>query len=122
MNQAPIFQIESNMGWVSAVQEMIFTSRPSVIKLLPALPNAWPEGEIKGMRARGNITINEMSWENGGSKIKANIISGTAQQVSVVTEKNIKELKINGRTQKFIDNKFSINLKSGKVYSLDILL
>lgn len=122
MNQAPIFQIESNMGWVSAVQEMIFTSRPGVLKLLPALPKEWPSGEIQGMQARGAVHIKHMAWSNDGHSVKVELQSQHAQKLAVIMPKNIKSLKLNGKAYSFAKNKISINLKSGHVYSLELIL
>ena len=122
MNQAPIFQIESNMGWVSAVQEMIFTSRPGVLKLLPALPREWPEGEILGMQGRGAVNIKKMTWSKNGTIVSADLQTKHAQKLTVVLPKNIKSLEINGKKQKPSGKSFSIDLASKKVYSVKIQL
>jgi alpha-L-fucosidase 2 len=122
MNQAPIFQIESNMGWVSAVQEMIFTSRPGVLKLLPALPNEWPKGEIQGMQGRGAVNIQKMSWSKHASTVYAELQTNHAQELTVVLPKNIKSLEINGKKQNPSGKSFSINMGSNKVYSIKIQL
>ncbi|WDE98614.1 glycoside hydrolase N-terminal domain-containing protein [Lentisphaera profundi] len=122
MNQAPIFQIESNMGWVSAVQEMIFTSRPGVLKLLPALPSDWSEGEIKGMRGRGAIDIDQLSWSKEGSKITLKLQSPHAQELSIILPKKISSLKLQGKIHSFADKRISINLEAGQVYSFEITL
>ena len=121
MNQAPIFQIESNMGWVSAVQEMIFTSRPGVLKLIPALPSEWPEGEIQGMRARGDISIEKMSWTKEGQKLKAQIQTEHSQQLNIILPKTIKSIKINGKNHSFKKASFDLSLKAGKKYMIELL-
>jgi alpha-L-fucosidase 2 len=46
----PPFQIEAGMGFVSAVCEMLVRSRPGFLRLLPALPDAWPQGNVRGSR------------------------------------------------------------------------
>ena len=85
----PPFQIDGNFGGTAGICEMLMQSDGETMYLLPALPEAWKNGEITGIKARGNYEVS-LRWKNG----KVNKATITCQNAGNLT------INYNGKQQK----------------------
>lgn len=90
----PPFQIDANFGYAAAVNEMLAQSHTGEIYLLPALPKAWPKGQVKGMRVRGGFEL-DMQW-NEGKLLEAKVrnISSNSGNFRVLYKGVTKDFKV----------------------------
>ena len=95
----PPFQIDGNFGFTSGVVEMLLQSHEDRgIRLLPALPVAWRNGSIKGLTARGNITV-DIEWSEG-----------------MLSQLTLNSSKDQSATFIYRDNDYEFDLKKGKPF------
>jgi alpha-L-fucosidase 2 len=91
LSAGPPFQIDGNFGTTAGIAEMLIQSHAGFIELLPAVPDNWKaSGEVKGVKARGNYTV-DFSWKNG-KVINCRIISSRPRKVKVKINGLIKML------------------------------
>ena len=90
------FQIDGNFGVCAGIAELLMQSQNNFIDILPALPTAWKNGSIKGLKAVGNFTV-DIEWQNG-KPTKVNITShkGTPLRIAAPALHAV-EVKVDGK-------------------------
>jgi alpha-L-fucosidase 2 len=88
----PPFQIDGNFGATAGITEMLLQSHAGEIQLLPALPSAWPDGMVTGLKARGNVAVN-LRWK-ARRLVEATLTSPISQEVKVRTGGSLRTLSL----------------------------
>jgi alpha-L-fucosidase 2 len=107
----PPFQIDANFGTTAGITEMLLQSHSDEIRLLPALPKNWRNGEIKGLCARGGFVI-DMKWE-AGELVDVRVYSKKGGQVIL----KYKQKEISFETEK--DSEY-FPMKKGKTFGNNV--
>ncbi len=88
----PPFQIDGNFGATTTIAEMLLSSRPGEVRLLPALPTAWSEGEVDSLRAIGGHQV-KLRW-TGGKLAEADLKAAGNGDIRVRYMDQVLQLKV----------------------------
>ncbi|MEP6949410.1 MAG: glycoside hydrolase family 95 protein [Ginsengibacter sp.] len=116
----PPFQIDGNFGGTAGMAEMLLQSQFKEIYLLPALPDAWKDGEVKGLKARGNFEVS-INWKNHRlTDAVIRSLSGGICTIRTSVPVHVKE--INGKAYSDANGYLVVfNTTKGKTYVLSAL-
>ena len=87
----PPFQIDGNFGCTAGIADMLVQSHAGYIHLLPALPDEWDQGTVKGLCCRGGFELTELTWENG-TVISATLLSRLGGRLRIKVNGEMKEI------------------------------
>ncbi|MFC5451624.1 glycoside hydrolase family 95 protein [Paenibacillus aestuarii] len=115
----PPFQIDGNFGFTAGVAEMLLQSHADGISLLPALPDAWPSGSVRGLRARGAFGVS-LTWEHQRVQA-AEVDSRAGGSCRVRAAETLLSIESEGRSVPFEsaeDGEVTFETKAGQTYQL----
>lgn len=102
----PPFQLDGNMGATAGIAEMLVQSQNNKIQILPALPEKWKTGSIRGLKAKGNIEV-EIEWKNG-KLFKLGLYAKDNYEGEIVYQKRTKKIVLSGSDKIWLDQNLNI--------------
>jgi hypothetical protein len=91
-NHKRLFNMDISGGMPAVLIKMLADSEPGKIRLLPALPEAWPEGSIEGILCRGQIEIKRLAWDTEG--IEVILHAAVKQEITLEVPDEIKKIAV----------------------------
>jgi len=121
-NRRALFNMDISGGQPAVVIKMLVDSFPGKIRLLPALPAAWPKGTLEGVLCRGATTINRLHWDGGNVEVA--LTSAPHQTIELMLPRAIAAIRAEGGDLAGGDaeNGRRLTLTAGKTASLKIEL
>ncbi len=112
------YQLDGTYGSTAVITEMLLQSHTGILSLLPALPKAWPEGSISGLRGRGGFEV-DLKWTNSRlTEGKILSVNGTTCKLLVKQPVKIFNKGKEVRVKKNADDTIEFSTAKGEVYKI----
>ncbi|MBP5418774.1 MAG: glycoside hydrolase family 95 protein [Bacteroidales bacterium] len=98
----PPFQLDGNFGGAAGIAEMLLQSHTGYVAPLPALPDAWKNGQVKGMKVRGGAEVS-FAWRLG-KLTEFTISGGRTTKYNILIPNNVKIVSVSGVKTNIVDN------------------